>query len=88
MLRIPRPTKRPPVPGIIYAGTEENTYLVYIKRVMFQIEQDVYKIKASSFKLDDDAIMFYSGGQSVAMFNRCDVEKIIMEEPTAQAVEE
>lgn len=87
MLKIPRPTKRPPTPEIIYAGIEEKTYLVYIKRAMFQIEQDVYKIKASSFKLDDDAIIFYSGGQSVALFHNYDVEKIVQQEPTAQAVE-
>ena len=82
MLRIPRPTKRPQVPGIIYTGTEENTFLVYIKRATFQIEQDIIKVKASTFKVENEVVMFYSGGQGVAMFNTYDVEKILKEEPT------
>ena len=87
MLRIPRPTKRPPVPGIIYTGTEKRTFMVYIRRVMFQTNQDVIIVKASSFSVEDDVIIFTSGPDKVALFNKCDVEKIVQEEPTAQAVE-
>ena len=49
---------------------------------MFQIEQDIIKVKASTFKVENEVVMFYSGGQGVAMFNTYDVEKILKEEPT------
>lgn len=87
MLRIPRPTKRPPVPGIIYTGTEKRTFIVYIRRVMFQTNQDVIIVKASSFTVEDDVIIFTSGPDKVALFNKCDVEKIVQEEPVTQEVE-
>lgn len=87
MLRITRPTKRRAVPEIIYFGTEKRTFMVYIRRVMFQTDQDVIIVKASSFSVEDDVIIFTSGPDKVALFNKCDVEKILQEEPTAQAVE-
>ena len=87
MLRIPRPTKRPPTPQIIYTGAEKETYMVYLRRVMFQTNNDVVIVKASNFVIEDDVIIFTSGPYRVALFNKCDVERIVQEEPTAQAVE-
>lgn len=91
---IPRPTKRPPTPPI-YEPPEmpktapaKKTYMVYIKRVMFQTNQDIAIVKANDIVIKDDAIIFTSGPDMVALFNKCDVEKIVQEEPTAQAVEE
>ena len=81
MLRIPRPTKRPP-PPIIYTGTKKETYMVYLKRVMFQTNYDVVIVKASNFVIEDDVIIFTSGPYRVALFNKCDVERIMKEEPT------
>lgn len=79
---IPRPTKRPPTPGIIYTSTERNTFMVYIRRVMFQTNQDIAIVKASDFVIKDDVIIFTSGLHRVALFNKCDVEKILIQEPT------
>lgn len=87
MLRIPRPTKRPPTPPIIYTGTEKETYMVYLRRVMFQVNNDVVIVKASNFVIEDDVIIFTSGPYRVALFNKCDVERIVQQEPEVQAVE-
>lgn len=87
MLKIPRPTKRPPTPPIIYAGTEKEKYMVYLKRVMFQTNYDVVIVKASNFVIEDDVIIFTSGPYRVALFNKCDVERIVQEEPVTQEVE-
>lgn len=89
MLKIPRPTKRPPTPPIYKAPempstapAKKTTYMVYIRRAMFQANQDIVIVKASNFVIEDDVIIFTSGPYRVAMFDKCDVERIMKEEPT------
>lgn len=88
MLKIPRPTKRPPTPPIYEppvmpkTAPAKKTYMVYIRRVMFQTNQDIVIVKANDFVINDDVIIFTSGLQRVALFNKCDVEKILVQEPT------